>query len=413
MSLEKTTRKVILSGLFATIFLDLVGFGMFIPLLPNVARELGGSPTQAALLSTLFSLGTLMSSFFLGWLSDRAGRRPVLLLTIALSALVQGLTGWVPSLMMLMVLRFVAGAAAGNISVAQACISDITPPKERGKTLVLIGLAFGGGFAVGPALGSLVARLAPPALVLPAVSLVSLVLNLLNLLFVSRYLTETHVKFRDFKINEADQSEVFRQTQTFFIRGGKKLWITIMVVQFLQVFGFVGLETLLPLLLSENYGLAPAQVYDGFLTLGLLVLFANGFVSRRVLGFLGDWKTLNVGQLLLAAGMCLMVFGIPHTPWVFGALALVAFGTACSNPALGALVSHIAPPQKQGSAFGVAQTVAAVARILGPVSLGGLYEAQGPNSLLVSVAILLVGCTMTMWAFGGWRQRRPEHLKGV
>ena len=158
----KKLRRSTLGLVFLTIFLDLVGFGLFVPIIANIARSFNASASEAAALSTWFSLGTLIASLFLGRLSDRIGRRRILIFTIFLSALAQLATGFAQTYLYLVICRFVAGLASGNIAVAQACIADITVPKERGRSMIIIGLAFGFGFAIGPAMGgrhcSLVSR---------------------------------------------------------------------------------------------------------------------------------------------------------------------------------------------------------------------------------------------------------------
>ncbi|RZA24836.1 MAG: MFS transporter, partial [Proteobacteria bacterium] len=151
-----SVRKGALLSVFTTIFLDLVGFGMLIPILPLIARDFGAGDAQATALASIYSVGTLLSVGMLGRWSDLFGRKKILTGTIIISLVAQVLTGLAPDYNLLIIARFIAGLASGNIAVAQACISDITTPQQRGKSMALIGIAFGLGFALGPALGALI-----------------------------------------------------------------------------------------------------------------------------------------------------------------------------------------------------------------------------------------------------------------
>ncbi|RZA10641.1 MAG: MFS transporter, partial [Proteobacteria bacterium] len=183
----ESLRKGTLLSVFLTIFLDLVGFGMLIPILPLIARDFGASDAQATALASIYSIGTLLAVGILGRWSDLFGRKKILMGTIVISLAAQLMTGFAPDYAVLVIARFIAGLASGNIAVAQACISDITSPKERGKSMALIGIAFGMGFALGPALGALIS-LFSEGHSLVAVSMVAAVLNFLNLVLVVRRL---------------------------------------------------------------------------------------------------------------------------------------------------------------------------------------------------------------------------------
>lgn len=194
---DKSIRRYTLLAVFLTIFLDLVGFGMFIPIMPSIARELNASNSQAAYLSALFSLGTLLAVMVLGRISDSVGRRKILIFTITLSIAAQAATGFatqIGSYAVLAFIRFIAGVAAGNISVAQAAIADITPIHERSRSMVVIGLAFGAGFAFGPALGAAITLFFPENPLFP-IAMAAVIINAVNLLLVIFKFRETHHRF--------------------------------------------------------------------------------------------------------------------------------------------------------------------------------------------------------------------------
>jgi MFS transporter, DHA1 family, tetracycline resistance protein len=203
-------RKNILGSVFLTIFLDLVGFGMLIPILPLIAREFGASDAGTTVLASLYSLATLLAVGILGRLSDQWGRRRLVIITIAVSCVAQVLTGLATSFWFLLGARFIAGLSSGNIAVVQASISDITNAKERGRSMALIGIAFGLGFALGPAFGALVSYFYPEQS-LKVVAGCAALLNIFNLVFVARRLPETHRKFAKGEVLELVQKRAFRQ----------------------------------------------------------------------------------------------------------------------------------------------------------------------------------------------------------
>lgn len=423
MSFDKLRRRSLMA-IFLTVFLDLVGFGMFIPVVVNVASEFGASAPQAASVNTWYSIGTLVSVILLGRLSDQWGRRRLLLFTVGLSALAHLATGFAPDFIWLVLVRFVAGGAAGNISVAQAAIADITSTTKRARSMVLIGIAFGGGFAIGPALGAGLARLAQGH-VMPAIGLTAFVLNLLNLFVVSRMLPETHPRFSSGDVKKMQESleqddptppkpekdssrdtaartqhdpaprpaERERRSVPLFqdfltLVRIPALRITFLM-QFLQVFGFVGLETILPLVLRDAYAFSTVAIYDSFVILGISVLLINGVVARRALGVLDERIAVKLGQLFLCLGIAGVHLSAPSAGPLYASLVLVAAGTSFTNPSVSSLTSKLCPPESVGLSFGALQLVGASARILGPVAMGFLYKALGGSqSLWFTVALI-------------------------
>lgn len=421
---SKSLRKYTLLTVFLTIFLDLVGFGMFIPILPSVARELNASNAQAAYLSTFFSIGTLISVMVLGKLSDRLGRKKILAFTILLSLCAQAATGYMLELnsyVLLAFVRFIAGIAAGNISVAQAAIADITPLQERSRSMVVIGIAFGAGFACGPALGAAMSFLFPEKPLLP-IALLAAVLNFFNLILLLVKFKETHHKFaaRELAplIEAAQKGSATAGTHGSFKQESRKLlqrpfFKTVLLMQFIQVFGFVGVETILPLALADAYAMQQTSIYNAFLFLGCSVLIMNGILSRFLLKRWGDARTLSLGQLCLSIGVLLIPWVAPQTPLLYFALSALALGSALANPALGGLVSRLSPHDRQGMALGMAQSLSAGARILGPAFMGVLYEfLKGSNSLYISSALLLCVTLIGMAGLKGLPQDTQPPVAG-
>jgi DHA1 family tetracycline resistance protein-like MFS transporter len=402
---DQSLRRRSLFAIFLTIFLDLVGFGMFIPVLITVAKDLGASAAEAASINTWYSIGTLLSVFFLGRMSDQLGRKKLLIATIAVSAVAHLATGYASNFYLLLAVRFLAGAAAGNISIAQACIADITAPKRRASAMALIGIAFGGGFAVGPALGAVISRFAGSDF-MPAIGWTAFALNVINLVFVSKFLIETHPRFASAemqreKLQEGDTAAVSSANSGADSRPGSTIISDFIVLarspalritflmQFLQVFGFVGLETILPLVLLDRYHFNTTQTYDAFVVLGIAVLLINGFIARPILNHIDERIGVKIGQLCLCLGIGGIHLVAPLSSGLYLMLILVACGTSFSNPSVSSLTSKLCPPEQLGMSFGALQVVGAGARILGPISMGLLYHAAGGSrSLWVTVSLI-------------------------
>lgn len=410
----ESLRKGSLLSVFLTIFLDLVGFGMLIPILPLIARDFGASDAQATALASIYSIGTLLAVGILGRWSDLFGRKKIITGTIVISLIAQVFTGLAPNYSLLVIARFIAGLASGNIAVAQACISDITSPQQRGKSMALIGIAFGLGFALGPALGALIS-LFSVGHSLFAVSMVAAVLNLINLVLVVKRLPETHIRFASSAVLDLVKSvkgQALESNLGTWFQDAKRLlkdksFCIVLLLAFLQVYGFVGVESVLALALHDSYGLASSkQQYLAFMYIGVMLILINGGVTRPLIGRLGETKILTSGQFMLGFAMVLLPYFAPNPFMLWTSLTLVAAGSAFASPALSSLSSRLAPEGLQGFALGFSQTLGSLARILGPITFGLLYESlKGPRSLYLTAAIMLVGLFIALLGVRGIQTR--------
>ena len=420
MSKVKTVeqiRKNVLFSVFLTIFLDLVGFGLFIPILPLVARQFGASDAGASSVASVYSIGTFLAVALLGRLSDKWGRKKLLIGTVALSTVAQILTGLASNFPLLLAFRFVAGLASGNISVAQACISDVTKPEERGKSMALIGIAFGLGFSLGPAIGALVSVLAPNQAIW-GISIAACLLNLINLLFVVRRLPETLPKMADAvlvplqeAIRLASPAEPETATGTwwgdFIVLTQDKAFRIVLLVGFLQVFGFIGVESILSMMLVDSFHITEQRMqYFAFMFIGLMLVLVNGGITRPLIKRLGEVRTLNLGQLLLCITMIGLPLVAPNLILLYCFLFLLAAGSGLSNPSISSLTSRLAPSHMQGFALGTAQTLGALARIVGPASFGFFYQTlAGDRSLFVSAGIMVLGWVVAVFGLQSTQQK--------
>ncbi|WP_186644461.1 MFS transporter [Fluviispira vulneris] len=412
----ESVRKKILLSVFLIIFIDLLGFGMFIPIMPQIARTFHASDSQITLLSTWFSLATVLSVVFIGHLSDRYGRRKVLISTIVVSSIAQLLTGFSTSYLLLVGARVLAGLASGNLSAAQACIADITDKKERAKFMVIIGLAFGGGFSFGPAIGTLVILLCDSLNIFTnshfkAIGIAACALNCLNLILLLKLQPETHPKFAkpyirnlfaefhhnpEHKESDVEKNLSFRQNLKIYLQN--RPFIGVMVCMLLQVFAFAGVETLLPILLNDAYHFKETLIYKSYIFIGVMTLLGNAFLARYFLRRFGEVITLQFGQLSLTLGIFLIPILAPNPYVLFTALSFLCMGTSISNPSINALVSRLSPTSSQGFAFGLSQSIGAFSRIIGPAFMGIAYESgfsihtlKGEKSLYISAFILFTG----------------------
>lgn len=417
---QSQTRQKAFFSIFFTIFIDLLGFGMFIPILPQIARSFNASDTQATLLSTWFSIATLISVAIIGRLSDHYGRKKIILFTVMVSFCAQLLTGFAINYFTLVIARFVAGFASGNISAAQAAISDLTSAKERSRYMIIIGLAFGGGFALGPSMGSLVVlifEIFNIQFITPfqGIGLLAAGLNLINIFMILFLFQETHknhakplmqgiIQQVHPLFSENADSDIAKEKISIVLKKicSNKIAILSLINYFLQSFSFTGVETLLPLLLLDAYHFKTLNVYYIYIFIGGSTLFFNAFISRWILKKTNDVNSVQIGQISLIVAMASIAFVSPNSTLLLIALMLLTFGTSLANPALTALLSKNTPPEHQGFSLGVGQTIGTIARIFGPAFMGFAYEnglgimsLTQEKSLYISCTILFTGVVVS------------------
>jgi DHA1 family tetracycline resistance protein-like MFS transporter len=370
-----------LAILFVIVFVDLLGFGMVIPVMALYAERLGAPDSQIGWLMTGYSLMQLVFTPIWGRLSDRWGRRPLLLLSIAMTAV--GFLGYAlaPSFHWLLASRLFAGAATANIAIAQAYIADVTPPEGRARGMGIIGAAFGLGFILGPALGGLLSSvsLAAPgyaAAVLAAV-------NGVAAFFVLPEPGQRAVRGRQARL-PALLDELARPGIAQLI-----------AVYLLAVLAFSGMEATFALLAAHRYGLDQRRVSYVFAFIGVVVTVVQGGLIGRLTRRFGERALLVSGLLLQALALIALPYArtvgvallsaMPHalvdrlgaSPNVAGLLAAsfpLAFGSGLFSPAVTSLLSRRARAEDQGGTLGIGQAAAAAGRIVGPISATNAYD---------------------------------------
>lgn len=354
-----------LTILFFTIFLDLLGFGLIIPILPVYASELGASGWVIGLLGGSYSLMQFFFAPFWGGLSDRIGRRPVMLSSIALVAVSYVLFAHSHNLFWLFLSRILAGIGSANLSAAQAFISDVSAPEKRAKNFGLVGAAFGLGFIFGPPVGGWLKSHYD----IEGVGYVAAVLNGVNLLMALRWLPES-LKERN------PEAAFFSNPLANLGRMLKRAGINkLLVINFLFIGAFSMMQITAALLWKDHYHLNEAQIGYVFAFIGLVVAIIQGTLIGKFQNLFGERRLVLMGIVSMAIGL----WGIPQVPvdWFvpmeFVCLLFTAFGNAFLTPTLVSLLSQQAGKQEQGQVLGVNQSVGSLARVVGPAAGGVLY----------------------------------------
>lgn len=371
------TRRI-LGILFAIVFLDLVGFGIVIPLLPLYAQQYQPAPWLFGLLMASFSAMQFLFAPILGALSDRLGRRPILLFSLAGSVVGYLLFAWADSLSMLFAARIVAGIAGANIGTAQAVIADLTPPEQRAAGMGLVGAAFGLGFIAGPALAGLLLPISPR---LPGFA--AAIFSALAWLACALALPETR--------RQAPTS-----SRAWSLAGGWGL-APALLVALLMVTGWSAFEVTFAQFLHAALALPAQGVAWLFAYLGSLAVLVQGGLVRRLPNRWGAKKLLVAGLFTSVLSLSLLA----HTQSVrqlLLILPLLALGHGLVQPSLSAWVSQRAPVEAQGRALGAFQATNSLARILGPF-LGELaFGHVGAAAPLWLCALLaLVAALLALW----------------
>lgn len=370
--------------LFVIVFLDLIGFGMIIPVFPFYAERVGVAPSTVIFFLGLYSAGQLVGAPLWGSLSDRIGRRPVLLATLLANAASAFMLAESDTGLTLALSRIVAGLAAGNISTAYAYTTDITTDATRPKALGLLGSAFGMGFILGPALGGLLAggnaddgsslgRVAMGAAVL---SLVAFALTLLRLpeSLPPEKRRQKHTKRAGVGVYLARPA----------LRG--LLLATVIVVAAVALF-----QSTMALYGAERLDIGPRTLGWVYAFVGVISVSVQAGIIGKLTTRFGPQRLTRAGAVLIAIGMA----GIPLAPqlsWLLATLAIFGVGSALFNPSMSGLVAGSAEPHERGSVLGAYQAAASLGRVIGPMAASGVAQVAGLAwPFVVGAAVSVLG----------------------
>lgn len=383
--------------IYLTLFLDLLGFGLILPQLQYYADHFGATPFQVGLLMAVYSLMQFVMAPVWGQLSDRVGRRPILLVSIAGSILAYVLFAIAQDVTLLFVSRILAGITAANLSAAQAYLTDITAPEERARAMGMIGAAFGVGFILGPALGGVLGGWGGN----PAIGGAGALLALVNFTAAFVFLGESLPPELRGRHSSGYRLPLANLPQVLHLKGIGAL----ATILFFTVFAFSTLESTFVLLAVRQYRFTVEQVGWVFALVGLMAAIVQGGLIGPLTRRFGEVPLLITGLVLQAPCFALLAH-VPNNRILVGALAVVSVGNALGNPSLMSLLSRFAPEDRRGEVFGVTQGLGSLARVLGPVwggwSFGALGYPAPYHSSAVVLALVALGCVA--WAaLGGGR----------
>ena len=375
-------RRSPLIAVYLTVFIDLLGFSIILPLLPYYAEHYGATGVWVGALIAAYALMQFLSAPVLGRLSDRVGRRPVLLVSLAGSCAALVLTGLAHSLWLLLLARIVDGASGGSIATAQAYVADSTAPEQRAHYMGLLGAAVGLGFTLGPGIGGALNVFGFSAAAFGAAALSGA-----NFLFALAKLPETRRANAPTHTGAlpslAEIAGAFRRPAV-----GRVLW-----AGFLAMFAFTGMEATFALFGQRRFGLTGGGFAALFTYIGVIGVIVQGWLVRRLATRHGERK-------LAAAGAALLGLTLAGTALVFTFAAaivvvtLLAVGQGLLSPLLPALLSLGAGGDEQGHILGLGQSLQSLARAAGPIAAGVLYDLSPPLPYLLGGLLTLVAAAL-------------------
>ena len=375
--------------LFLAVLVDLVGFGIVLPLLPIYARDFGADGAQVGLLVAVYSLVQLGMAPLWGRISDRIGRRPVIVLGLLGSSAAYVVFAQADSLAMLFASRIVGGIGGSTIPVAQAYIADVTDPSRRAGNMGLIGAAFGLGFVIGPALGAFLAGASSGSPAAPGYAAAGLCLA--NALAALAWLPESRTRAPG---GSAAPTPRFSLGAALRDAAASRQIRLVLAGYLCITMGFSALQPTLSLLALERFGMGARQAGLLFALLGVVSAVVQGGLVRRVTPRTGERLLLLGSAAPFVAGL-LVVGWSPSPGALLAGLALIGIGYGGAVPSVLALLSRAAHPERQGAALGVGQSVGSLARVAGPLLAGSLFDVRHALPYLAAAALITAGALVS------------------
>jgi multidrug resistance protein len=383
---------------FVIVFLDLLGASVLIPVVPYIVREYRTDATTVGLLSLSYSAAQFFAAPILGTLSDRYGRRPVLLASILGSAAGYFLFGLARTLELLFIARILDGLTGGNISAAQAYIADVSAPQDRAKNFGLIGAAFGLGFIMGPAFGGVLSHISLQAPAYGA-GILTLATFALAVFFLPESLPEERRKQGPARLRDLD---TFRQIAGPLRRAELR---PLLLAGFTFSFAMSGMQSNFAVFTMHRFGLSPAANAVIFMWIGATAAITQGLLVRKAMPRWGERRLATGGLGLSICGFLLIAF-TPRLWLVYPAAAVVALGTGLAGPALTGLVSRRVAPNEQGHILGVNMSLGSLARVFGPLWAGAMFDLASTGAPYWSGALWLAAGAVLLGA--GARGERQD-----
>jgi len=388
-----------LTFIFIVVLLDLLGLNLLVPVQAYIVREYNSDATTVGLLTVIYAAAQFIAAPILGLISDRVGRRPVLLICLLGSAIGYFIFGIGGALWVLFLSRLIDGITGGNLSVATAYVADVTPPEKRAQNFALIGAAFGFGFMLGPALGGMLGNI---SLALPA--FVAGGLSLLNLIFGFFVLPESLPKEARAGQKRSDLNPFTAMVEMFRVPnlGG------LLASNFIFLFAFAGMTTNIAVFLIEKFDVQPFQFALVFALAGVVNIVVQGGLIRVLAPRYGEKRLAMVGLSIIAVGWVAMV-SVPAMWMVYVLAAISSVGSAFAMPTLSALASNRVTQNQQGKLAGVSTSIGGLANVVGPLWAGAAYDYLMPGApYWSSAAFLLIALLMVARVQSGGVFAREE-----
>jgi len=386
-STPDASQAAAIPTLLAVMFVNMVGFGIVVPLLPFYAKSFSAPAWQMALIFSAYAAGAFFGEPFWGRMSDRLGRKPILISTVCGNCLCYFLLAFAPGIWSAFIIRFLGGMASGNGSVIQGYIADITPPDGRSGRMSMLGAAYNLGFIVGPALGGLLAHPAAGHAGFRVPLIVASSLAGICALGISLFVRESRGRHHHLFDSQPSRWSVAGRAVTHPVIG------RLMLVMFLAGSSFMGIEFVFSLWSSARFGWTTREVGLAFAVTGVVAVICQLLVTGRVSRHFGEGNVLAAGMAVTTAAISLLPFA--HGAGIVALLAFSAFGQSIAGPNISALISRHADVAHQGQHLGLNNAAGALARLTGPFMAGLAFSDIGVNApfylsgLLVAPAILL------------------------
>jgi MFS family permease len=383
--------------LFAVVFINMAGFGLVIPLLPFFASSLDAPAWQVTLMFSAYSLGQFFAEPYWGKLSDRIGRKPVLLITTLANVAGYAALAFAPTIWWAIGIRMFTGLGAGNISTIQGYIADVTPPEKRAGRMGVVGAAFGLGFIVGPAIGGFLTRenIGPLGYQIPLFAAAGLAA--VASLGVFLFLKESRAKAdpaaprpaRFEALGDAARHPVISR---------------VLLVTLIYMGAFSGMESTFALWAHERFDWGVREVSWTFMAIGVVSVISQGLVVGRLVRRFGEPHLLVFGVVLF--GLSLLLQTLAPTSWIVPVFSGIGmFGMAMTMPCIGAMISRVTPADRQGGMLGLNMATGSLARIVGPVAAGAVFNGLGHDWPFRIGAILCIVAAIAAWNAGRWFRR--------
>jgi DHA1 family tetracycline resistance protein-like MFS transporter len=385
-----------LAALGMAVFVDLLGFGIVLPLLPLWAERFGASPIVIGLLLASYAVMQFLLAPVWGRVSDRVGRRPVILVALAGSALAALALGLADALWMIFLARIFHGAAGASYSVAQAYVADVTEPDQRARGMGMIGAAFGLGFVAGPAIGAVTAALDPRLPFLFAAALAAV-----NFVVAWRVLPESLAPER--RGRGSSRVALLRRAL------GSRAVAPLVWMSFVATLAFVGMESTFALFMDRRLDFGPPEVAWAFAYVGLLAAASQGLMVGPLVRRFGEPKVLLVGLVITGVGLLGLAL-VTNVGALLVALAPLALGSGLVFSTTTSLISRRVGEADQGGALGLTASVSGLARIVAPIGATVLFQALDPGVPLAVGGVMFLACAV---ALGALLPRQSETGDGL